>query len=55
MDAKVIKHFTDKHTRTLHKAGEKCTVSQERYEEINSTALGFFLEEIKKATKKKVR
>lgn len=47
MKVKVIKIYRDKHSRTLHKPGEELTISKERYEEINSTARGIFVEEIK--------
>ncbi|MCX7772212.1 MAG: hypothetical protein N2376_03765 [Clostridia bacterium] len=47
MRVKVVKSFRDKHTNALHKAGTKIEVSRERYDEINSAALGPFVEEIK--------
>ncbi len=47
MKVKVIKIYRDKHDRTLHKPGEELTISKGRFEEINSTARGIFVEEIK--------
>jgi len=57
---KVIKRFKDKHTNLLHGVGQELEIAKERYEEINSTSLGVFVEEIvvkaeekkKKSTKK---
>ncbi|HWQ30457.1 MAG TPA: hypothetical protein VN549_05650 [Negativicutes bacterium] len=48
MKAEVIKSYTDKETKVLHKVGEVITVTKERFEEINSTALGPFVKEVKK-------
>lgn len=47
MRVKVLKIFRDKKTKILHKPNEIIEVSKGRYEEINSTAHGTFLEEIK--------
>ena len=47
MKVKVIKAYKDKHDKSLHKPGEELTISKGRYEEINSTVLGVFVEEIK--------
>lgn len=47
MKVKVIKDYRDKYTRGLHKVNEELTITKERFEEINSTALGVFVEEIK--------
>lgn len=64
MKVKVIKPFRDKHSKTIHKKGQEIEVTQERYEEINSAALGPFVEKIteaktdeqkKTATKKRSR
>lgn len=54
MKVKVVKKFKDKHTKDLHEVNEILTISKERFEEINSTALGVFVKEIKekKAAKK---
>ncbi len=46
MKVKVIRQYVDKYTRNLHKVGEVLTMSKERYEEINSTSRGIFVEEI---------
>ncbi len=49
MRVKVLNVFRDKKTKILHKPNEIIEVSKGRYEEINSTAYGTFLEEIKEA------
>ncbi|AKL96628.1 hypothetical protein CACET_c31840 [Clostridium aceticum] len=54
MKAKVTRNFRDKNTKKLHRAGEEITISEERYEEINSTSLGGFIEEIREETDPKV-
>lgn len=46
MKAKVIQQYKDKKTKVSHKIGEEINVSNERFEEINSTSHGTFLEEI---------
>lgn len=46
MKVKVIKDFVDKHTKDLHKVNDILTVSKERFEEINSTSHGAFVEAI---------
>lgn len=54
MKVKVIKQFIDKNTRNLHKINETLNITKERCEEMNSTAHGIFVEEIKeKKTVKK--
>lgn len=53
MKVKVIKRFSDKHTKALHEAGTELIISKERFEEINSTAHGVFVEEIKEVKTKK--
>lgn len=60
MKVKVVKKFRDKYTNLLHKIDETLEITKERFEEINSTSLGIFIEEIKdkkkttnKSTKKK--
>lgn len=47
MTVKVVKQFRDKYTKTLHKAGDIIEISNERYEEINSTSHGVLVREIK--------
>ena len=46
MKAKVIKRYRDKNTKRIHKPGEVVDVSKKRFDEINSTKYGVFLEEI---------
>lgn len=46
MKAKVIKRYRDKNTKRIHKPGEVVDVSKNRFDEINSTKYGVFLEEI---------
>ena len=48
MKVKVLRSFRDKSKKTLHKKGSTMSITKERFEEINSTALGIFVEEIKK-------
>lgn len=55
MKAKVIRKFIDKNTNLLQEVNTEIEVTQKRFDEINSTAFGIFLEEIKttkKSTKK---
>mgnify|MGYP000956873512 FL=1 len=55
MKVKVVKRYRDKYTNLLHEIGETLEITKERFEEINSTALGVFVKEIKtekKSTKK---
>ena len=53
MKAKVIKPFKDKYTKVRYSEGELLTVTQERFEEMNSTALGILVEEVKQEHKPK--
>lgn len=57
MKVRVLKKYKDKFTKKIYKAGQEIEVAKERFGEINSTALGPFLEpleeESKKPTKKK--
>lgn len=46
MKAKVLKQFKDKYTKELYKKGQIIDVTNERYEEINSTAHGVLVEAI---------
>lgn len=58
MKVKVIKKFRDKYTNLLHEIGQDIEITKERFEEINSTAHGVFVEEIKeekKTTKKSTK
>lgn len=47
MKALVIKTFQDKITAKVNQKGKTINVTRERFEEINSTARGFFVEEVK--------
>ena len=47
MEAKVIKQFRDKYSKKIYNASQKIEITKERLEEINSTSLGIFVEEIK--------
>lgn len=49
MKVKVLKTYKDKHTKNLHKINEIIEMTAERFEEINSTSQGVFVEEIKEA------
>lgn len=51
MRVKVKKSFIDKNTKTLHKINTEIEITKGRYEEINSTAHGVLVEEIKEAKK----
>ena len=51
MKVKVMKKFKDKHTNLLHEIDEISEITKERFEEINSTSLGIFVEEIKEEKK----
>ena len=58
MKVKVIKKIRDKYTNLLHEIGQDIEITKERFEEINSTAHGVFVEEIKeekKTTKKSTK
>lgn len=46
MRVRVIKDFIDKETKALHKANTETDITKRRFEEINSTAYGVFVEEI---------
>jgi hypothetical protein len=54
MRVKVVRPFKDKHKKVVYQKGAEIEVTKRRYEEINSTALGVFVEEVreKKSTKK---
>jgi len=49
---KVIKPFSDKYTKVIYQKGQEIEVSNERYEELNSTAHGVLVEEVKTPQKK---
>ena len=44
MRAKVVKLYRDKNSKSYRKIGEVIRMSKERFEEINSTSFGIFLE-----------
>lgn len=47
MRVKVLKKYYDKNTKELRKVNDELTISKERYQEINGTSRGVFVEEIK--------
>lgn len=47
MKVKVLKEFINKDTKILHEKDTELTMSKERFEEINSTAHGILVKEIK--------
>lgn len=55
MKVRVIKPFRDKYTKVIYQKGKEIEVTKERFEEINSAALGPFVEEIKPEIKKKTQ
>jgi len=59
MKVRIIKPFRDKYTKVVYMNGQEIEITKERFEEINSAALGPFVEredqkdaETKKGTKK---
>lgn len=46
MKVKVIKKFIDKNTKEVYEIGQIIEVTNERYEEINSTAHGILVEKL---------
>lgn len=48
MRVKVLKRYKDKHNDLLHEIGQEIEITKERFEEINSTSLGVFVQEIQK-------
>jgi len=53
MKALVIKQYKDKATGKIQRKGKTIDITKERFEEINSTALGVFLEAKEKPEPKK--
>ncbi len=47
MKVKVLKEFINKDTKILHEKDTELIISEERFEEINSTAHGILVKEIK--------
>ena len=59
MKVRVIRPFRDRYTKVIYQEGQEIEVTKERFEEINSAALGPFVEAVvepkeptKPATKK---
>lgn len=48
MIVKVLRQFRDKYTKEIYQKGQKIEVSDERYEEINSTNHGALVEQLDK-------
>ena len=46
MRVKVLKRFKDKYTKKIYEIGEIIEVTNERYEEINSTAHGILVKKV---------
>lgn len=44
MRVRVVKSFIDKHTKAICYIGQEIDLTQERFEELTSTALGLFVE-----------
>lgn len=55
MKAKVIKRYNDKDTNLLQEIGTEVEVTQKRFDEINSTVFGVFLEVVKEVKKKETK
>ena len=53
MRAKVLRLFIDKETKILHEKGEEIEITKERYQAINGTSLGVYVEEIKAEKQRK--
>ena len=53
MKAKVIRKFKDKNTNKIHGMGEEIKITEKRFEEINSTSFGVFVEKIEKEPENK--
>jgi hypothetical protein len=48
MIVKVLRQFRDKYTKEIYRKGQKIEVSNDRYEEINSTNHGTLVEQLDK-------
>lgn len=46
MKVRAIKPFRDKHTKVVYAKGQEFDVTQERFEELSSAALGPFVEPV---------
>lgn len=53
MIVKAIKPFRDKHTKVVYQKGQEIEVTNERYEEINSTAHGVLVKAVDEPEKTK--
>ena len=51
MKVKVLKNFSDKHTKKLYTVGKTIEVTEDRFEEINKTEHGVLVEEVKEKAK----
>ena len=49
----MIKPFKDKYTKAIYQVGHEIEVTEERFEEINSAALGPFVDQVKEPGQKK--
>lgn len=53
MVVRVIRPFKDKHTGAVCQKGQEIDVTQERFEELSSAALGPFVDQVKEPGQKK--
>lgn len=53
MKVRVVKPFRDKYTKVVYMNGQEIEVTKERFEEINSAALGPFVDQVKEPGQKK--
>lgn len=51
MKIRVIKNFRDKYNNNRYKEDEELEITEERFEEINSTSFGILVEKIEENTK----
>lgn len=51
MKVLVIKPFKDKYTKVIYQKGKEIEVTKERFDEINSAALGPFVQAVKEKPK----
>lgn len=54
MKAKVMQIYIDKYSKKEYKKGEVIEISQERFEEMNSTSFGIIVEEIAEEIKEEI-
>jgi hypothetical protein len=55
MKAVVVKTFRDKNTNRMFRPGRTIEITEERFEEINSTALGIFVAAVGEQKPKKTK